>query len=469
MRALAVAVGASLLVNAVAVVWLRPSVATAAIAIADSDDRDSDVSRDEPDLSSEVVVELIEEPAAGLAGGAVAATNHVAPTKAAIPTVAPTIAHAPDSAVGSSDSSIRAVQALDSEVRTSDSDHTSDSDVASNTEHASDRAVRASDSTVRASDSAVRASDSTINASDSTVGASEVSGGSTGAEPTQVFVRTLDAILAPADASTGGAVPETGPHSKMMGMRGVDLALTTQAMDAILSRPDETARASKESPEPPDEAAQLRHDIVELDKRMMGPDLDKYRTADEIDGMREELEAKKRDLEQMTIHPTGGGHYGAVHETYTASIEQDGTTHLHDRPNWQWHGLGATFDVTDWAMRSSGDDPYARAKTRFLDRTRPERIAIGKRYRAEQLAHAPQLMQANIERVWTTIQDPEARKDALFELWDDCAEVGEPAVVEAGAAARLLVLGVIHARVTYSAADLERLNRRRHSTARFEP
>ena len=120
-------------------------------------------------------------------------------------------------------------------------------------------------------------------------------------------------------------------------------------------------------------------------------------------------------------------------------------------------------------MRSYGDDPYARAKMRFLDRTRPERIAIGTRYRAEQLAHAPQLMLANIERAWATIRDPEARQQALFDLWDDCAETGEPAVVEAGAAARALVLGIIHARVTYTPADLVRLNAQRRSTARFEP
>jgi hypothetical protein len=320
-------------------------------------------------------------------------------------------------------------------------------------------------------------------------------------------VRTLDAILAPADASTGGAVSsadtrthvlatatdanhtatetsttgsahESGSHSPMMTMRGVDLALTTNAVDALLSRPrapGETApinpiTGAPDEPAGPDEAAGLRHQIVELDKRMMGPDLEKYATADEIDKMYEDLDSLQRDLEQMTIHPTGGGRYGTTHKTYTAAIEPDGTTHLQDRPNWQWESIfKATFDVTDWAMRSYGDDPYLRAKRRFLDRTRPERFAIGMRYRAEQLARTPQLVQANIDRLWAKVRDPWERKQALFELWDDCAETGEPAVVEAGRVARTFVLGVIHARVTYTPDELARLNARRRSTARFEP
>ncbi|HEV7556455.1 MAG TPA: hypothetical protein VGO00_13405, partial [Kofleriaceae bacterium] len=66
MRALAIAIGASLVVNAVAIVWLRPTVAAAAGIVAPDDD--SDVSRDEtapnPDPEDELVVELLDEPGA---------------------------------------------------------------------------------------------------------------------------------------------------------------------------------------------------------------------------------------------------------------------------------------------------------------------------------------------------------------------------------------------------------------------
>ena len=268
MRALAFAIGASLVANALAIVWLRPGVAVAAEIISEEDD--SDVSPTTPDEDREVVVELLDEPVG--ADTQIDASMPAVGTTARTPRIVTTAA--------------TATRAPDSTSRTADSTAS---------------AVRASDSAVRASDSAVRASDSAVGGSDSSVGGSD---GSAGA-PNGAMYRTLDAILARPDASTGGELSDAGSQSKMMTMRGVDLALTTEAVDALLSRPRAPdASATKESPDPPDEAATLRHEITELDKRMMGPDLDKYASADEIEGLREDLESKKRDLAQMTIHPT---------------------------------------------------------------------------------------------------------------------------------------------------------------------
>jgi len=137
--------------------------------------------------------------------------------------------------------------------------------------------------------------------------------------------------------------------------------------------------------------------------------------------------------------------------------------------------LGGGFDVGDALMRRHGQDPYASRKLAYLDATRDERVQIGNRHRADQLAQSTRLMQKNLDRMWATVTDTAARKRALFELWDECAETGEPAVVEGGRAARKLVIGFIRARLpaagatAYTASELATLSRERHSSEEFAP
>lgn len=63
----------------------------------------------------------------------------------------------------------------------------------------------------------------------------------------------------------------------------------------------------------------------------------------------------------------------------------------------------------------------------------------------------------------------------MFELWDDCAEAGEPAIVEAGAAVRRMILGFIRAHLPagapdgFTAEELAALAAARHSHAVFQP
>jgi hypothetical protein len=77
-----------------------------------------------------------------------------------------------------------------------------------------------------------------------------------------------------------------------------------------------------------------------------------------------------------------------------------------------------TFDLTDWAMRRHGEDPYASRKLQMLDATRDERAMIGAKFREQQLARTPELVRANLDRV--AAMPPVARKQALFELWNEC-------------------------------------------------
>jgi hypothetical protein len=137
--------------------------------------------------------------------------------------------------------------------------------------------------------------------------------------------------------------------------------------------------------------------------------------------------------------------------------------------------LAGKFDVTDAWMRSRGQDPYASKKLRVLDATRDERVQIGASYRREQLVHATQLVKVAADRVWGSGLDVAAKKRALFELWDDCAEAGTPELVEAGQRARAFLVGFVNAKLpagsesAFSRAELEQLNAHRRSRIVFAP
>ncbi|MGE0546917.1 MAG: hypothetical protein AB7O24_22385 [Kofleriaceae bacterium] len=137
--------------------------------------------------------------------------------------------------------------------------------------------------------------------------------------------------------------------------------------------------------------------------------------------------------------------------------------------------VSGSFDVSDAFMRRHGQDPYASKKLKFLDSTRDERAQIGARHREKQLADAEQLVKRNLDRLWAQTPDPEARRQALFEMWDECAETGTADLVEAGTAARRMIIGFIRTRLpagaagAYSGDQLARLNRSKRSTAVFSP
>lgn len=137
--------------------------------------------------------------------------------------------------------------------------------------------------------------------------------------------------------------------------------------------------------------------------------------------------------------------------------------------------LGGGFDATDWLMRRHGQDPYASKKLAFLDATRDERVQIGNRHRAQQLKQATQLMQHNLDALWAAALDPAARKRALFELWDECAETGDPDLVAGGQAARRLVIGFLRSHLPAGSAfaftpdELAAFARAKHSQATFQP
>ncbi len=234
----------------------------------------------------------------------------------------------------------------------------------------------------------------------------------------------------------------------------------------------------------------------------------------------------ENDATTGQLHPAGGGTYRSDQGPFTARIERDGEVKLKDKKNFHihlaipslkdlgrgfadWyhqedktpqdpdqvalnghrpsdtdtrpdHGntvplLGGGFDISDALMRDHGQDPYASQKLKFLDSTRDERVQIGNRHRQQQLQQATQIMQRNLDRVWASVTDARARKQALFELWDECAETGTEDLIAAGADARRLVIGFIRARLpagradAFTADEISAFNRVKQSKAAFAP
>lgn len=181
------------------------------------------------------------------------------------------------------------------------------------------------------------------------------------------------------------------------------------------------------------------------------------------------------------LHPSGNGTFTSDQPAFKVRVDRDGTAHIDDKPDVgdvHVSGLGiagrASFD--DWAMRKAGIDPYSSAKRQWLDKTRDERARIAMANRKEDLARAPEFMRRNLAWAWKkTTNDPDARKQALFELWDECAETGDDQLVAAGSAARVYLVGFIRAHLppdqpgAFTADDLARLNAHRRSKATFEP
>ncbi len=105
-------------------------------------------------------------------------------------------------------------------------------------------------------------------------------------------------------------------------------------------------------------------------------------------------------------------------------------------------GLGGGADLSAWLMRKYGHfDPYASRKRKLLDDTRDERVARGAAYRDQQLVRSAELMQRTLEEMWARVPDAAARKQALYELWSDCADD------DAGQRARAMVLGWIRSKL----------------------
>jgi len=167
---------------------------------------------------------------------------------------------------------------------------------------------------------------------------------------------------------------------------------------------------------------------------------------DAVRGARELLQILRAQRKQVELVAQKDGTYRTNKDTFTAHVGRDGKVRFDDKSNLRVEGLSGRFDTTDWLMRRYGMDPYASAKLAFLDRTRDQRAASA---------------------------EVDARKRAVFELWDECEEQGDEDVKEATEQARAMLVRWVRTKLrgadAFTEEELARLNARRTSKAVFAP
>jgi hypothetical protein len=110
-----------------------------------------------------------------------------------------------------------------------------------------------------------------------------------------------------------------------------------------------------------------------------------------------------------------------------------------------------------------GDRPE---RARALGETREARGTVVAEANEAHSRAAVRELSTRLERIWDDERVPiAARKELLFELWDECEETG------LGLTARTTIIGFIARRLphAYTAAELTALNARRTSKMRFAP
>jgi hypothetical protein len=219
---------------------------------------------------------------------------------------------------------------------------------------------------------------------------------------------------------------------------------------------DDLLAHSRPAAPPPDiPGERVGNEIAELRSKLAHSD--RY-SPDELRVLREQIVAKLDERDAEELHPDGHGTYKTERRTFDAKVAADGSVALTDH-------IGGM----DKFMKDHGQDPYASNKLAYLDRTRVQRVAIGMRFREQELAKSVVYMQGHIARLWAMTTDVEQRKRGLFELWDECAETGSEAEVSGGEAARAFVMNHIRATVTFTADELRTLNSQRQSKQPFAP
>jgi hypothetical protein len=250
--------------------------------------------------------------------------------------------------------------------------------------------------------------------------------------------------------STGGGSGELNPYMTMR--RPGDEGLQGPSAGFWANFENNT----KPLPPPPDiPGERLQNEIADVRAKLKRAG--RY-SPEELAGLRAELVALNEQLANEELEPAGGGTYKTEKQTFRATVNADGTVKIEDKP----------MDAQDRLAKRYGIDPYAANKLRYLDRTRDQRVAIGKRHREQELKKSVIYMQQHVARLYGMTTDVAKRKQGLFELWDECSEEGTPEEIEGGEAARAFAMNHLRA-LKLTPDEVRAFNAQRRSKQPFAP
>lgn len=251
--------------------------------------------------------------------------------------------------------------------------------------------------------------------------------------------------------------PAAPPHSGLMTMRAPELKGPSDAFWAKFDANTKPLQPKAIEGDRIDDA------IADAAEHLRNPRWVANHSGDEVADERLRHLAAVAARDQHELQRKGAG-YEADHATFEGEVEPDGTAHIVEK---------RSYDPTEILMKKYGNDPYASNKLRMLDRTRDERYEIGKQYKTRRLAQSAVLAQTNLAYLWAHTTSTAERKEALFEMWDECAETGTDELVAGGTAARKMIVGFIRANLTgeaaFTASELASFNAKKKSRAAFAP
>ena len=279
--------------------------------------------------------------------------------------------------------------------------------------------------------------------------------------PSSVMVRHAISTTTTQPPTTQELPPAPEPHSPLLGMRDHEKKPEPTGLSG--SFVDDFLAHSKPLPPKSIDSEQIHDDLASGEAHLHDPRWMANHSGEEVAAERTRTLNARQAQAGHEIQQKGTG-YEAKHAVFNGQIEADGTAHLEKKRR---------YDPTEIIMNRHHIDPYASNKLRMLDDTRDERYEIGKAYKKKQLANSAVIAQKNLAYLWARTNDPKERKEALFEMWDECAETGAAELVAGGTAARTMIVGFIKGRMigplAYSAAELAAFNAKKKSGETFAP
>ncbi|KIG16732.1 hypothetical protein DB30_04205 [Enhygromyxa salina] len=179
---------------------------------------------------------------------------------------------------------------------------------------------------------------------------------------------------------------------------------------------------------------------------------------------------------------------------FVATLRADGRVDFRNKgakASWTQIGMGGPGDLLSAA---AGDDPYARIKHKLLKATFEMRLGMAVTFQKKQLDKRLQRLGGELDKIWAdTGRGLGARKELLFQRWDECDEPEasanaqlpgfgkvdnselDDARQDTALSARRLIEKFIREHApkgsaeAFTPAELADMNRRRASTQKFQP